>query len=71
LRLDKSKGHTYLDLFELFNLWNKEAVKLKNGEITKYEYDRWRNNYPEGNPSYKRVPSKEFSDTIVKDIAQR
>jgi len=68
LRLDKSKGDTYLSLFELFILWNKESEKLKNGEITKEEYDQWRYAYPEGDPSYKRVPSKVFSDAMVKGI---
>ena len=57
-----------MSLFELFNLWNKEAVKLKNGEIAKDDYDQWRYKYPQGNPSYKKVPSKEFSDAMVKGI---
>jgi len=68
LHLDKSRGDTYLGLFELFNSWNKEADKMKNGEITKEVYDQWRYNYPEGDSSYKRVPSKKFSDAMVKGI---
>ena len=68
LRLDKSRGHDYLSLFELFNLWNKEADKLKNGEIIQEEYDQWRYNYPQGDSSYKRVPSKDFSDVMVRGI---
>jgi len=68
LRLDKSRGDTYLGLFELFDLWSKKAENLKNSEITKEEYDQWRYTYPEGDSSYERVPSKEFSDTTVKGI---
>ena len=68
LRLDKSRGDTYLSLFELFKLWNKETDKLKNGELTKDEYDHWRYNYPQGDSSYKRVPSKDFSDVMVRGI---
>ena len=68
LRLDKSRGDTYLGLFELFNLWNKEADKLKNSEITKEEYNQWRYTYPEGDSLYKRVPSKDFSDAMVKGM---
>jgi len=49
-------------------LWNKETDKLKNGEITQDEYNQWRYSYPEGVSSYKRVPSKEFSDAMVKSI---
>ena len=45
-RLDKSKGMTYLSMFEIFAVWQQEAVKLASGEITKEEYDDWRYNYP-------------------------
>ena len=48
LRLDKFKGNTYLSMFDIFHVWHEMAVKLKNGEITKEEYDDWRYNYPQG-----------------------
>jgi transcriptional regulator with XRE-family HTH domain len=47
LTLDKSKGNTYLSMFKMLNAWQQEAEKLKNGEITKEEYDAWRYTYPE------------------------
>jgi len=47
LTLDKSKGMTYVSMYDIFRAWNKEAKKLKNGEITKEEYDAWRYNYPQ------------------------
>lgn len=47
LRLDKSKGTTYLSLFDMFSAWQQQAEKLKNGEITKEEYDAWRYKYPQ------------------------
>jgi len=46
LTLDKSKGMTYLTMFDMFSAWQKEAEKLKNEETTKEEYDAWRYNYP-------------------------
>jgi len=46
LRLDKSKGMTYLSLFDIFSAWQQESDKLKNGNITKEDYDDWRYNYP-------------------------
>ncbi|MCL2812807.1 MAG: helix-turn-helix domain-containing protein [Clostridia bacterium] len=46
LRLDKLKGTTYLSMFDMFHAWQQEAEKLKNGKITKEEYDTWRYNYP-------------------------
>jgi transcriptional regulator with XRE-family HTH domain len=46
LRLDKSKGMTYVGMLDMFIAWQKEFEKLKAGEITKEEYDIWRYNYP-------------------------
>ncbi len=46
LRLDKSKGMTYVGMLDIFMAWQKESEKLKAGEITKEEYDIWRYNYP-------------------------
>ncbi|MDR3314213.1 MAG: helix-turn-helix domain-containing protein [Oscillospiraceae bacterium] len=46
LTLDKAKGTTYLSMFDIFSAWQKEAEKLKNGEITEDEYNAWRYNYP-------------------------
>jgi len=46
LTLDKSRGTAYLSMFDMFNAWQKETERLKNGEITKEDYDAWRYNYP-------------------------
>ena len=46
LRLDKSKGTTYLSMFEMLSAWEEQTEKLKAGEITKEDYDRWRYTYP-------------------------
>lgn len=46
LRLDKSKGMTYLSMFDMFSAWQREADKLTKGEITKEQYDAWRYTYP-------------------------
>ena len=48
LHLDKGMGTNYITMFEMFNAWKEQAEKLKNGEISKEGYDRWRYNYPEG-----------------------
>jgi transcriptional regulator with XRE-family HTH domain len=47
LTLDKFKDTTYLSMFDKFSAWQREAEKLKNGEITKEKYDAWRYNYPQ------------------------
>ena len=70
LRLDKTKGSTYLSMFDIFHAWNDMAVKLKNGEITKAEYDQWRYRYPELDTTgqWVKIPSVELSDALVKEL---
>ena len=46
LRLDKSKGMTYLNMLDILLAWQEQAVKLEAGEITKADYDQWRYTYP-------------------------
>lgn len=73
LRLDKSKGNDYLNLFDMFSSWQKEAAKLEAGEITKEEYDRWRYRYPEfdNKPGWvKVVPSQGFSDLLMEALKE-
>ena len=47
LRLDKSKGVTYLNMLDILLAWQEQAAKLEAGEITKADYDQWRYTYPE------------------------
>ena len=47
LRLDKTKGNTCLQMFDLLHAWNEQQQKLKSGEITRDQYDEWRYHYPE------------------------
>lgn len=46
LRLNKSSGTSYLNMFDMLSAWQHEAEKFRKGEITKEEYDAWRYNYP-------------------------
>lgn len=64
LRLDKSKGMTYVGMLEMFTTWQKEAKKLKTGEISKEDYDTWRYNYP-------RIEAERFKDSIDKLRAEK
>ena len=49
IRLDKGMGTNYLTMFDMFSASQEQAEKLKNGEITREEYDHWRYNYPKFN----------------------
>lgn len=45
LRLDKSRGTTYANLFDMFFAWNRKKQKLNRGEISREEYDTFRYNF--------------------------
>ena len=70
LSLDKRKGNTYLSMLDMFGAWQQEAEKLKNGDITKEEYDQWRYRYPEFDTTQRivKVPSQELSDRLIDEI---
>jgi transcriptional regulator with XRE-family HTH domain len=73
LTLDKSIGNTYLSMLDIFSSWHKEAEKLKNGDITKEEYDAWRYNYPkfDSNQQWTKVPSQDLSDYLLKTLKEK
>jgi len=64
LTLDKSKGGTYLSMFDIFNAWRNESEKLESGEIAKEEYDDWRYNYQE-------MEAERFKDSIDRLRAEK
>ena len=73
LKLDKSKGKTYVDMLEMLSAWAEQAKKLEAGEITREDYDRGRYNYPKYDTTRKwvKVPSKELSDFLVEAFKDR
>ena len=65
LRVHIHKGRDAAALHRMLASWGAVAAKLKAGEITKEEYDRWRYYYPEYDTSgqwHKITPSQELSD---------
>lgn len=73
LRLDKSRGSDYRNLFDMFASWQTQAAKLEAGEITKAEYDQWRYRYPEldSKPGWVKVtPSQELSDMLTDSLKE-
>ena len=71
LRVHIHKGHDAAELHRMLAAWGKVAAKLKAGEITKEEYDRWRYRYPELDTSgqwHKITPSQGLSDMLVESL---
>ena len=67
LKLDKSKGKTYVDMLEMLSAWAEQAKKLEAGEITREDYDR---KY-DTTRKWVKVPSKELSDFLVEAFKDR
>ena len=74
LRLDKSKGTEYQNMFELLYSWRQITTKLEAREITKEEYDQWRYKYPEfdfSKPNWEKVGiSQGISDILLEGLKE-
>ena len=70
LCLDSSISTPGSSVDEMLRAWMEQADKLKNGEISKEEYDEWRYQYPALDTSghYAKVPSQELSDLLIKEL---
>ena len=45
LKIDRD-SRAFLMMFNSFSMWHNEVKKMKQGEITREEYDNWRYRYP-------------------------
>lgn len=72
LRLDKTKGSSYHNLFSMFSAWQEQATKLSSGEISQEDYDRWRYHYPKYDTTQIRasVPSQALGDLFVDGLKE-
>lgn len=71
LKVDVYQGKSAVEFHEMLYAWNQAAAKLKAGEITQEEYDRWRYHYPEFDTSgtwHKVTPSQGLSDMLVETL---
>ena len=67
------KGRDAAELHRMLAAWGAVAAKLKAGEITQEEYDRWRYYYPKYDTSgqwHKITPSRELSDMLVSELKE-
>ena len=73
LRVDPRKGKDAAELSEMLTAWAQQAEKLRNGEINREDYDKWRYNYPkyDENSGYVKTPSKQLSDALVEAFKDR
>ena len=73
LRVDPRKGKDAAELSEMLTAWAQQAEKLRNGEINREDYDKWRYNYPKYDEAsgYAKVPSQQLSDVMLKAFKDR
>lgn len=71
LRVDPSKSKDAAELHKMLCTWRQAAAMLQAGEISREDYDRWRYYYPEfdNTQTWVKVPSKEFSDALIKQFS--
>lgn len=70
LTLDRSVSAPGSSVDSMLRAWEEQAARLENGEISREQYDEWRYRYPELD-TYQRwakVPSQEFSDSLMQDL---
>lgn len=73
LRADPRKGKDAAELSEMLTAWAQQAEKLRNGEINREAYDKWRYNYPKYDETsgYVKVPFQQLSDAMVEAFKDR
>ena len=73
MRVDPHKGKDAAVLSEMLNAWAEQSEKYRNGDISREDYDKWRYNYPKYDASsgFVKVPSQQFSDTMVEAFKDR
>ena len=73
LYVNPYKGKDAASLNEMLVAWAQQTKKLRIGEISQEEYDRWRHYYPEYDTTQRwaKVPSQEFSDLLVDAVKDK
>lgn len=64
---DGSKRTMDESIFKMLSAWADQAEKLRNGEISKEQYDHWRYTFPAEDTTQRwaKVPSQELSDLLI------
>ena len=70
---DGSKRTMDESIFKMLSAWADQAEKLKNGEISKDQYERWRYTFPAEDTTqvWAKVPSQQLSDAMVEAFKDR
>ena len=64
---DGSKRTMDVSIFKMLSAWADQSEKLRKGEISKDQYDRWRYTFPaeDTTQNWAKVPSQALSDMLI------
>ena len=67
LKISPENRTENIELYEILNAWQEQAEKMRNGEITKEEYDNWRYTYPQLDEShtFAKTPGDTVNDAML------
>ena len=67
LKVNKDKNKDAAELLKMLSAWKEQADKLSAEEISREDYDQWRDNYPKFDTTqhWAKAPSKELNDALV------
>ena len=70
---DGSKRTMDESVFKMLSAWADQSEKLRKGEISKDQYDRWRYTFPAEDTTqiWAKVPSKALSDALVEAMKDK
>ncbi|MBQ7010204.1 MAG: transcriptional regulator, partial [Clostridia bacterium] len=59
-------------VFKMLSAWADQSEKLRKGEISKDQYDRWRYTFPAEDPTqiWAKVPSQALSDMLSEALKE-
>ena len=70
MRVNVRQSKDAAQLHKMLCAWQEQAGKLRTGEITQEEYDRWRYNYPKFDTSQVQAASisQGLSELLMDDL---
>ena len=70
LSIDPTSGRDAKELEKLLERWADISQERKEGKRSLESYLQWKYCYPEGEPGFAKVPSKDFDDILLETLGK-
>lgn len=70
IRLDKYHRE-FRAMFALLQIWSEKAQQVKDGKLSKEEYDDWRYHYPDNTPDWQKIYPDIFTQDDINEMIER